>query len=244
MTTWTGRGVVFPNTKTKSKGIHKTIQNVFAPSFHFERLLDKPKNVGGLSFKAAKKKGKQIDRELNNNHSSTKKCSEVKSLLAELQKREFEIVGTQVTVSDESTRLATLIDMIVIQTKTNRKFIVEIKYSCLYRYCSTFQGSLKFQDSFLNDCLFHQHQLQALIGRWLYQQTFPKESDLGALLIYINTDSTIEIFDEDYFAVRMTSNTIQALRDNASLTNKQLKRKATCIKRDFFKKTKKNNLIS
>ncbi len=235
---WTGKGITFANTTTRSKGIHKTIKYIFAPTFDYDKIQDKPRNMGGLCFRAARQKGKQIDTELHRN--TTKKCPETNALLLLLKNENYKIEATQVVVGDEKSRLATLVDMIV--TKENKKFIVEIKYGCLYRYCGTAHGRIKHQQSYLSDCAFHQHQLQVLIGRWLYEQTFPNEKDVGVLLIYINTDTSVEIFKEDFFAVQMTPMAIQALKENGALTNKQIQKHARMSKTFFEPRTKRKRI--
>src|SRR4029079_19518032 len=107
---WIGRGVTFANTHKRSKGIHKTIKCLFAPSFDFKKLVNRPKNPGGLTFKQAKRRGKLIDSQLE--HNSKKKLKEVHLLLSKLKELNLTITASQFVVGDEESRLATKIDLI------------------------------------------------------------------------------------------------------------------------------------
>ncbi len=213
---WTGRGVTFTKTGQRSKGVHKTIKCLFAPCYDFKKLTNKPQNTGGLKLKLAKRRGKLIDKQL----SSIKPCKPIQEVL--ILKNKFielglEIIHSQYVVANEETRLATPIDLIVKHKETDQIYLVEIKYGCHYRSC--FVGDLKFQTKSINDCLLHQHQLQILIGRWLYNK-----SNIGVLLIYLDSDQ-INIYTEDQFEAKLTSEGIKALYVNSSSTNKQLYRK-------------------
>lgn len=230
---WSGRGVTFTKSGLRSKGIHKTIKNIFAPFYNYKNLKNKPTNIGGLNLRQAKKKGKLIDRQLSSSN-KTSLCKETKALLAKLKELNLSIIETQYTVANEETRLATQIDMIVKHKETSVIYLIETKYSCAYRNC--FIENLQFQTTKVNDSLLHQHQLQILIGRWLYNAL-----NVGVLLIYINTDLSIDIITEDQFEAKLTIDGINALKKNAQLTNVQLKRKAyTQIKKTNvnFKKRK------
>ncbi len=216
---WTNRGVTFMNSQKRSKGICKTIKSLFAPDFNYKLLKNKPLNIGGLPFRVAKRKGKLIDKQLSKETlSSKKKCNEVKALLNKFDELGLEILNSQFVVANEETRLATQIDLILFHKETKITYLTEIKYSCHYRHC--FIGDLRFQNNHkINDSLHHQHQLQILIGRWLHG------SNNHVLLIYINTDLTIDVFTEDQFEAKLTMEGIQALKQHSSLTNKQLNQK-------------------
>ena len=246
--TWSGRGVTFEATKKRSKGIHKTIKCLFAPSYDYKKLTKIPKNKGGLSFQKAKRKGKLIDSQISGFFAgtNTKPCKEVLLLLFELSLKNLEIIGTQVTVADETSRLATPIDLVVIDKETLKITVVEIKYGCNYRHCFTIDGALKYQKTNLNDCLFHQHQLQILIGKWMYQKETKQE--VNALLIYINGNDSIDFFTEDKFEAELNQEGINALFSSANLTNKQLfgarKRQEKIAKNNKMNKRQKTNFHS
>ncbi len=209
---WSGRGVTFLSTGKRSKGVHKTIKCLFAPNFNYKNLKHKPLNKGGLPLRAAKRRGKLIDKQLL--HTSKRPVSEVKTLLTKFKELNLEIIHKQYTVANEQTRLATPIDLIVKHKTTNKIYLVEIKYGCHYRNC--FIGDLKYQDKKTNDCLLHQHQLQILIGRWLYGQ-----ENIGVLLIYLDGTDVL-VYEEDQFEAKLLPEGIAALYHSSTATNKQL----------------------
>ena len=69
--------------------------------------------------------------------------------------------------------------------------------------------------------IFHQHQLQILINKWLYEKQH-QDATTTALLIYITNETQIDVFFENQFNVKLTKEGINALVMYSNLTNKQL----------------------
>jgi len=196
-------------------GITKLIPKVFAPTWRFKDLKWKPKNIGGLKKRAAKKRGNRIDSELNGEVLFEKTCPETKLIYKVLHDMKLDIVATQMYVKQGS--LKTFLDMVVRHQETGQQYIIEIKRGCEYRRCGTQDGILRFQNKTLNDCLLHQHQMQVLIGRWL----FGDENRTGVLLIYVN-ETRVEVLQEYEFEVEL----LQAGKNELmkSATQKQKRR--------------------
>jgi hypothetical protein len=184
----------------KMPGITKLIPQVFCPGFKFKHLLHKPQNPGGLKKRAAKRRGNRLDNELSNN--IIKGCKETQLIRKTLDGMNLEIEETQVLAQQEN--IKTFLDLIVKHKETGKKYVVELKRGCEYRRCSTKNGKLLFQNPTsysktsassptlpLSDALLYQHQLQVLIGRWLYKH----DHDYGVLLIYVN-ETKVELFEE------------------------------------------------
>ena len=217
-------------------GITKLINSVFAPSWKYKLLKNIPKNVGGLKKRAAKNRGKKIDSELIAFHISNKITNkmtlETKLILETFKKMNLIILDTQVMAKNNN--LKTFIDLIVQDTLTLKKYVVEIKRGCAYRECTTKNGILLHQNkSTISNCLLHQHQLQALIGRWLLKSQ--SESDYGLFLIYVD-EQDILVYDETMFVANLTEAGENAMIKAAQVKSK---RKATFKIRANAKKVKK-----
>jgi len=196
-------------------GITNLIPKVFAPSWKFKKLKQIPRNTGGLKKRAAKIRGKRLDKELKNNVTKNI-CPETKNVRILLDSMELDIEATQVLAQRKD--LKTFLDMIVIHRETHKKFIVELKRGCKYRRCATSDGKLLHQTSNLTDCLLYQHQLQTLIGRWLAGH----EYDYGVLLIYVNEEE-IEMFQECDFVAELSELGKQSLLQYACKKQKRKK---------------------
>ncbi len=207
-------------------GITKLIPRVFAPSWNFKKLKRKPRNIGGLKKRAAKARGNRIDQELKNDVNESDSCIETKLIRNMLDERCLDIDKCQVLVTKKN--LKTFLDMVVTHRETRQKFILEIKRGCIYRSCATVDGKLRFQTKDLNDCLLRQHELQVLIGRWMYQH----EHDHGVLLLYVN-ESSVEVIEETHFEAELTPMGKQALLQYAL---KKQKRK------EYSRKNKRQRL--
>jgi hypothetical protein len=190
--------------KKKMPGITKLIPQVFCPGFKFKHLVHKPQNPGGLKKRAAKRRGNRLDNELSDNRRLSqfeddcvisnniiiKECKETKLIRKTLEEMNLEIEDTQVFAQEENVK--TFLDLIVKHKETGKKYVVELKRGCEYRRCGTKNGKLLFQTTLtLSDALLYQHQLQVLIGRWLYKH----EHDYGVLLIYVN-ETKVEVLEE------------------------------------------------
>lgn len=202
-------------------GITEVIKKKFAPTYKYKKLISVPKNPGGLKKRAAQRRGKRLDLEIFNiskDKLQRKPCAETKNLLNKLKEMDLEIVESQKYVA--LNHLNTYIDLIV-KDKSNKLYICEIKRGCHYRLCSTKDGKLKYQSKNLSDCPLYQHQMQTLIGRWLYQTSQKTSEPIGVLLFYID-ESNIEVFTEEQFMATLTQEGCQVLMD---MSNNQKTRK-------------------
>ncbi len=199
--------------KKKMPGITKLIPKVFCPSFKFKNLVKKPQNTGGLKKRAAKKRGNRLDNELSNNI-ILKTCKETRLIRECLKEMKLEIELTQVLAQEQNVK--TFLDLIVKHSESGKRYVVELKRGCEYRRCGTKNGTLLFQTSCLSDAPLYQHQLQVLIGRWLYKH----EHDYGVLLIYVN-ETKVEVFQESDMDTKLLNSGKVALLAAATKKRKQ-----------------------
>lgn len=188
-------------------GVTKRIRKVFAPTWQFKRLTI-PKHVGGMKKSAAKRRGKRIDREMDAITKDTpikRTCRETKALLKFFESRNVTLCHSQYKVSLKL--LSTFLDLVVIDPD-GKLYVVEIKRGCHYRHIDN--GHLNHHTNVTN-CLLHQHQLQAMIGRWLYE-TQEQVKNVGCILIYVENDD-IEVYDEDQFVVELNESAKLAVLD-------------------------------
>jgi hypothetical protein len=173
-------------------GITKLIRKVFAPTWRYKALKNKPRNVGGLKKRAACRRGKRIDRELAGNVRG-KALPETQRIQNWLHANDYKILNTQVLAKKHG--LLTYLDLLVSDPQ-GRRIIIEVKRGCKYKACSN--GSLLYQrEPGLPNCLFFQHQLQVLISRWLFDET------AHVALIYVD-DESLEVYYEDDFCAALT----------------------------------------
>lgn len=206
-------------------GITKIIKKIFVPSFKFKNLQKVPKNVGGLKKRAACRRGKLIDTQLSQYlliKNQNKFCQETNLIIEKLKELNLVLIKTQFYVTDDDLKLCTFIDLIAFDIKNQQEMIIEIKRGCHYRLCATQDGQMKFQNPGTTDCLQNQHQLQALLGKMLYQKKF-QEIKTSCCLIYVD-EKECQYIPEADFNVTITSESLTTIK-NLKITKKR-KRKS------------------
>ena len=202
------------------RGITKAIKTTFAPHWKFKQLQHVPRNVGGLRKRAACRRGKLLDRELSQfalTGPDASFCAETQLVIAKLNELRLTLTHTQVYVSDADWKLCTHIDLLAVDQTTGQHVVIETKRGCHYRRCSTKSGSLKFHDAHVTDCLENQHQLQALLGKMLFERTHATHST--CCLIYVNEEKC-ECISEPDFKVQVSPTALQAIKTFKPRTRK------------------------
>ncbi len=202
-------------------GITKLIRKTFAPHFKFKNLQKVPRNVGGLKKKAACRRGKLLDRQLSDfalNGAKASFCKETKLVIEKLEELNLEISKTQHYVSNSELKMCTFIDLVAFKKDSHMPVIIEVKRGCHYKHCSTLNGVLRFHDSTVNDSLLHQHQLQALLGKLLYEKQNPEVS-CDCYLLYVD-ENTCEHIQQNSFNVQICAEALNAIK-NVKITKKR-----------------------
>lgn len=205
-------------------GVTKIIKKVFVPHFKFRNLLKKPQNVGGLKKRAACKLGKLVDEQLfqisKGKLQEDQQIPETTALLQHLTNLDLSIFQSQVYVSCPKLHLCAYIDLILKNNTTQELIVAEIKTGCHYRLCCTKDGFIKYQEKDITDCMLHQHQLQALLGKTLFESQ--SKTPISSCLIYVNKTEIIQ-FNEKDFAVTLTPEAFESIQ---MLISKKRKRKS------------------
>jgi hypothetical protein len=192
-------------------GITKVIKRAFAPHFKFKNLQHVPRNKGGLKKRAARRRGKQIDAELEQyvltQTTPKRTCKETHLVLAKLDEMGLKLTNAQLYVANEGLNMCAFIDLVALRTETNTPVVIEIKRGCHYKLCSTLNGSLKFHEPHVTDCLQNQHQMQALLGKMLYEKNHGK---CECCLIYVD-ESNCEFIPESQFVVSVSAEALQTI---------------------------------
>jgi len=231
---WSRNHTVFEN-GTMSRGVTTTIRKLFAPCFKFNALRARPKG-GGVTRSQARKKGHLIDHEIglyiNNVHSTDMFCKETKYLIDYISTHGLTPLWSQKVVGWMEARIATCIDLICRDT-SNTYVIVELKYGCAYRECST--GKLLRHVIAHDDSLLHQHQLQLLLTRVLFEKTYGFRPLM--LLLYTDTEGVVP-YTENTFGVQWTDKASEILCMSAVKKTQRNRNKTTRLKQT--KNTKQN----
>lgn len=199
-------------------GVTKIIKRVFVPGFKFKELQRMPRNVGGLKKRAARKRGQKVDDELGQFAKGQIKtfCQETQLIVQKLTEMNIELKSSQVYVSNDD--MCAFIDLVGFDTVNKRDVVLEIKRGFNYRECCTKNGLMKFQQSSdVTDCLRNQHEMQALLGHYLYNQP-----DATCGLVYVDEKSCEFIAKQD-FRTSITPEALEAIHQFAK--KKQNKRK-------------------
>ena len=230
--TFINRAVRFPGIGP-SRGTTKVIKQIFCPHFHASRMRNRPKNIGGLNYKQARNRGKAVDRGLSRwvcGQTPVSSLTEVKELIKwfQLNHPSWKPVQTQYVVACPIERLATQVDILMYCTILKRFIIVEVKTGCLARRCTTLPPNTIVGSADVSHTLLHQHQLQTLISKHLFEHTHPEHIGAKMLLIYVTEKGMIEAIDQSqFFAQSLPDNLIEMLvqtRD-CRTTKKRRKRK-------------------
>ncbi len=193
-------------------GITKIIKKTFVPHFKFKNLQNVPKNVGGLKKRAACTRGKLIDRELNqfvvNGQVQSSFCTETNLILNKLNELKLKPILSQHHISNANLKMCTFIDLVAICETSCQTMIIEIKRGCHYKLCSTQNGSLRFHDPIITDCMQHQHELQALLSKMLYEIKYEEKCE--CCLIYVD-ELKCEYIPENKFAAQISKEALDAI---------------------------------
>jgi hypothetical protein len=203
------RSVYFGN-KRWSRGVTTVIQKLFASSYRYGKLQQRHKCQRGLHRRRAVRRGHIVDKVLcrwvNGQHLRCR-VVEPKALINQFELLRWKPVASQLVVAWSNARIATKIDLVLYDENQQKLLIVEIKSGCHYRRCSTKNGTLNFIRPVVSDAPIHQHQLQALLGKELFLQTYPQWRDrlIESVLVYVSATSDVELITEEEFEVHYTS---------------------------------------
>ncbi len=209
-------------------GVTKILKKVFAPDYNFKHLIKLPKNKGGLKKKKARLKGKRIDYELTSFvktlngqiQEDCKFCEETDTIIKKCNEKNIQLLKSQVYTLSLHHKLCTFIDLVGINTITQKIQLIEVKYGSHYRKCCTLNGFLKFQATPISNCLLHQHQIQILLSQFLYNLQHHVTTDCH--LVYVN-GTEIDWIVHNQFDAKLLPEALQ------------------CIQNLNHKKKKKNN---
>ena len=88
------------------------------------------------------------------------------------------ILYSQLYLCSTSLNLHTFVDLVLFNEDTKETIIVEVKRGCHYRTCSTPNGFMQYQPSPISDCMQHQHEIQALLAKLLYDYQYNTQSNV------------------------------------------------------------------
>lgn len=217
--TFSKRSVYFGNRRW-SRGVTTVIKKLFASSYTYQKLTMKHMCSRGLRQKQAKRRGQLIDTVVGkwvNGHRIKCRTQEPTALIHYFERNHWKPVSSQLVVAYPTARLATKIDVVLYDTVHDTLLIVEVKSGYHYRKCSTLNGTLKFVRPIVSNCPLHQHQLQALLGKWLFLETYPQWTNrkVEAVVVYVSSDGECEVYMERYFTV-LFSDTIKNVLINTA----------------------------
>ena len=198
------------------RGLSKVVRKVFAPNYKFSRLRGRPRAVSSLTFRAARRRGLCVDRALgrwaDGSAVRTSRLVEVKTLLALFAARQYRPLSSQTLVSWPAARLGTKLDLVLLDTTTNRTVVVEVKTGCHYRHCAvaTLIGTKD-----VSDCALHQHQLQAQMGAWMFCRGWQQAVTADAMLVYVDAQGRCDVYDQSQFAPVVTEQTLRLFVESA-----------------------------
>jgi hypothetical protein len=207
---------VYFGQKKWSRGVTTVIKKVFAPSYVYRRL-QRSKDIvkTGLPFRKARRRGKLVDEVLGKWVRGGKtRCRilEARALIELFESRRWLPLASQLVVGWREGRIATMIDVVLHDEVTDQILIVEIKSGCEYRHVSTGSCMKCLQSSDVPDSPLHQHQLQTLLGKELFNRTYKEcTKSVRGVLIYVGKDGSLEIVEESQFRVLYTDHVAQAI---------------------------------
>jgi hypothetical protein len=223
--------VIFKKNNKKSKGVTKAIKKIFFPSFVYKNLRGKTvSNVGGLSYKKARNRGKLLDTQLSKLKGDKTLLSipkraldETKLFIEFLKARDVYVESSQFKVANSEWNICTDIDIILRSNDENNDFriIVEMKCGCLHRRKEI---PLKKSQNLLNNvsvCALHLHQMQVLLGKKMFERNLSQKTEpivmlKDCMLIYIDLQNGIECIEEKDFKVKFTEKVDLTLQKNSN----------------------------
>jgi hypothetical protein len=199
------RCIYFGN-KVWSRGVTTIIRKYFAPTYAFKKLK-RVKYPRGLPKRSAIRRGHAIDRTLQcwteGHYSKRFRLIEPKAIIQAFEDRTWKPLSSQLAVAWPNARLATRLDLVLHDTLQNEILIVEIKSGCGYRNLAN--GKMKHILPSITNSALNQHQLQVLIGKRLFQKTYPNHTlTTRCVLVYVSIDGHIDIIEESDFTVKYT----------------------------------------
>jgi len=196
---WSGRSVCFADTKKRSRGLTKVLKRHLFPSCTYKSLKDRPKNVGGRNVRSACRAGKALDRVVSK-WAESKRIPDARSsttgraLIQWCVQHKFMPVCSQLLVGDSKLRLATHIDLVLWHKPSSTLYLTEVKLGCVYRDCTT--KTTKRCDFVVTksgtalQTFRGMHEMQILIGRHLFHETYARSQQAECLLLYVIEDTT------------------------------------------------------
>jgi hypothetical protein len=141
---------------------------------------------------------------------------EARPIITLFECRGWTPLASQLVVAWREGRIATMIDLVLYDENQEEIIIVEIKSGCEYRNLST-GSKLKYLKENVTDAPIHQHQLQVLLGKELFQRTYPDcKKKVRALLVYISKEGDLDVIEEEDFQIHYENNTVgKAIIDTA-----------------------------
>jgi hypothetical protein len=195
------------------RGLTKTIKKLFAPTFQFSKIKGRKSNVGGLSFRKARRRGKNVDLVLAKwIHQKKKtiytKLKEARAIIQFLLP--YQPLASQFCVAWEEAMIACPLDLLLYNPSTKNFLVVEIKTGCCNRRCSTLHGFLHNIGikNKVSNSLLHQHQLQTLLGAHLFTKTTGL-TNVETLLLYANDKGEVEACHGSDFEVQLNETVLQ-----------------------------------
>lgn len=203
------RRSVYFGGKKWSRGVTTVIKQLFAPSYKFNKLQMKHVCEKGLRKRHAKRRGVLVDDIIGKWVSGYHvKCriQEPRMLIKHFELMKWLPVSSQLVVACQEARLATKVDIVLYDSPNDILRIVEVKTGYHYRRCSTRDGILRHVRPTVNNSPLHQHQLQALIGKWLFLKTYPQwvNKHVESVVVYVSNDGCIELLLEQNFQVKFS----------------------------------------
>lgn len=215
---WKTRSVYF-GAKRWSRGVTTLIHRLFVPDYQF-RKLRRVREGTGLPKHLAKRRGHTIDRTMQRwtNSQSIGRCriKEPRALISTFGDLGWVPIGSQVVVAWPAARLATRLDLVMLDVARHKVIVVEIKSGCLYRRES--HGRMHHVRPHVSNAPINQHQLQTLLGRELFLRTYPQwdPCDVECALVYVTPDCTIEMIYGNDFEVTYDNTRLDALLLNTA----------------------------
>jgi hypothetical protein len=198
-------GVYFPKSKLHSRGVTTVIRTHFAPTTgRYNHLITSQRRIKGMQ------RGIRVDLELSRfvqtGYVPPQSLPETQHVIQYMRTHKLTPVHAQLPVAYEPLRLATCLDLVCLGEDGSHT-IVEIKCGYRYRECSS--GTLLTSVIGKNptvpvvDSPLHQHQLQTLLGQWLFDRSFPQlVRNSNPLLLYTSA-SGVTAYRGCDFALRL-----------------------------------------
>jgi len=211
---WMRRYVRFNNGRC-SRGVTKIIRRIFASNYRFKQL--NRTTFGSMSRRVSKRFGTRVDTAIDHWVRGLRvKEQHVRSMVKQLEQWSWRPVTSQLVVARPLWRLATRIDLIVLDTLHDVLLLIEVKTGCPYRHESNGK-MMRFIRPQIYNSMLHQHQLQAVLSAALFSYTYPNCTyAVEPALLYMNHDGSLDLFRESQFQVHFNESIEQVLIGTSS----------------------------